>query len=223
MKKHLLVFLIAITCANANAQLKILNFTGIDYVGLGDHVLINFYNLNVQNTDSVLTFTDSINIDLGVEDPPAVITNVASVNLGPYTILPLDSVIVDTVIFDVDTTFLKDGNNTVVIWPYGTNTFITAFDSLTEIIFIPVSTLAIPEQENGITITAGPNPTRDLIFLYDPQAILQQVQVRSLEGKRIPVRVHGNVVDVSKLPAGVFILEIQTVNGILTRKIIVEK
>ncbi|HYG52221.1 MAG TPA: T9SS type A sorting domain-containing protein [Flavobacteriales bacterium] len=221
-KLFLLFALIIAGFTRTQAQLVVTNITSYDVVDMDYHVLINCHNVTVKNTDSLVTFNDSLHLVLSVEYPPGVYMNAAATNVGIYTILPLDSVVLDTATFDVDTSYLKDGNNTVVIWPYGTSGFYTAVDSFPLIIYVNLGT-AINEPENEISIKAGPNPTNDFIFLYDPQTILQRVRVNTLDGKRVPVKFNGNVVDTSKLPEGIYVLEIETTRGTISRKIVMQR
>lgn len=228
MKRLTILFFFVTGLLNAQPQLSITGYSSYTQTSFSTNTYLVFYNVTVANTDSFATFNDSLYIALGVEDPPGTVTFVAACNDSIQIILPLSSIVVDSAYFIADTTlFLKDGNNTVVIWPFALwgSPAVTKDSLYTEVwIEIGGSTGTVIEKlTDDIPIKIGPNPASQQVFLNDPENILRDVRISSIDGKRMPCMLNKRSVDVSLLPKGVYIIEIETSRGRITRKLIVER
>ncbi len=77
---------------------------------------------------------------------------------------------------------------------------------------------AIEKLTDDIPTKIGPNPASQQVFLNDPENILRDVRISSIDGKRMLCRLNKKSVDVSSRPKRVYIMEIETTRGKLTKK-----
>ena len=82
-------------------------------------------------------------------------------------------------------------------------------------------TVGLAENSISNDLKIYPNPTRGPLFIEIAEQELQQVELFDLPGKTL-LNSHDktNQLDISSLPAGVYVLKVTTVNGIATKKII---
>ena len=75
---------------------------------------------------------------------------------------------------------------------------------------------------NNLDVSIYPNPVKDILNIdYDPSNEIQSVDVYSLLGELVKKKEHDiNQLDLSSLNSGVYFLKIETVQGMLTKKII---
>ena len=75
---------------------------------------------------------------------------------------------------------------------------------------------------NNLDVSIYPNPVKDILNIdYDPSDEIQSVDVYSLLGELVKKKEHDiNQLDLSSLNSGVYFLKIETVQGMLTKKII---
>jgi hypothetical protein len=227
MKKLLLIFafIAGFTQAQAQAKLGITSITSFTYYTVGSQVYMTFYSLEVKNYDSLSTFNDSLFFGLALVDTPFVITPIATAADTIYTIFPNDSILIDSTQFVVDSSMLKDGNNTVVIWPYGPSwkPNVTK-DTAALVLFIDLpSATRVNNIDAEFQLSIGPNPSGRYIALFDNENILQSVQMRTIEGKYVNIPINGKLIDVSAINEGIYLLEMRTTKGTVTQKIIVKR
>lgn len=228
MKKLIILFLLVAGLANAQPELSVTGYSTYKQTSFSTYTYLVFYDVVVANTDTFATFNDTLYIALGVEDPPGTVTPIMGCNDSVHVILPLSSTLVDSAYFIVDTTlYLKDGNNTVVIWPYTLwGSTATVKDSLYIEVWINIggsTGTAMEKLTDDIPLRIGPNPASQQVFLNDPENILRDVRVISIDGKRMSCAFNKKFLDVSSLPKGIYVVEIETSRGNFTRKLVVER
>jgi Secretion system C-terminal sorting domain len=221
MKKLILLFSLLTGLANAQPQLSIAGYGSYLDPSFSTFPYFTFFDIEVDNVDSFATFNDTLYLAMGVEDPPGIVTPMSATSAGMQTIPPLDSVILDTTYFAADTSFFKEGNNTVVIWPYaGVWPGIYTKDSLYFTIYITGFSII---EENNIPITIGPNPAADVLCIYDPKNLAIRVTIHSMNGQLMATSTAKGVFDLRLFTNGIYILEMETRKGILTRKLIIDR
>ena len=78
------------------------------------------------------------------------------------------------------------------------------------------------EESNIINTTIYPNPATNSINIYNEQALIKSVNLYTISGqqvKQVVVNSMKTTLDVSNLPAGMYIAKINTEQEILTRKV----
>lgn len=69
------------------------------------------------------------------------------------------------------------------------------------------------------TIDVYPNPATDFVNI-DSKDNIKSIRIFELSGKTIDAKLKGKTVDIKNLPKGIYILNIETENGIISKKII---
>lgn len=85
---------------------------------------------------------------------------------------------------------------------------------------LPIYTVSVSEVENESGINIYPNPANETLYIKS-KAPIQSISILNtvgLEVKNIQTQV--NALDISNLPAGVYIAEVQTTNGKITQRFI---
>lgn len=218
MKKLILICSLMCGIAYTQPQVAISGFGSVAPTALTSATTnLTFFNIKVHNVSFTDTFNNQLVLKIGV-DTNGTVNTMDSVDTGPNFIPPLDSITVPSVIFDVDPVMFKEGNNTVVIWPYGTDA--VTFDSLEiNFTFTGVDELLA----NNLPVKTGPNPAGDYLFLYDPDNLLKDVRIINSQGQYVPAPYAGNMLTLTNVPRGIYILELSTSRGIFSRKLIVER
>ncbi|WP_445430402.1 T9SS type A sorting domain-containing protein [Chryseobacterium indoltheticum] len=87
--------------------------------------------------------------------------------------------------------------------------------------FTNTATLGLdtPSKEAKAYLMISPNPTTDVLNIKTDSKI-NSVSVIDLTGRKVNVRLNSNKVDVASLPAGTYIINIETQDGITTAKFI---
>ncbi|MDW8296754.1 MAG: T9SS type A sorting domain-containing protein, partial [Raineya sp.] len=71
-----------------------------------------------------------------------------------------------------------------------------------------------------------PNPASDKIFIETDKEI-ERIILQDLKGNRLPIDVEGEnqrkIVDVSKLPRGLYVLHVQTIENTWVEKIVIQR
>ncbi|HYG52220.1 MAG TPA: T9SS type A sorting domain-containing protein [Flavobacteriales bacterium] len=174
------------------------------------------YGVNVANLSFTYAFSDSLKVNVGVVDTLGQV-QVMDINNVGFQIIPMaDSITLDTVGVNVNTSYFVDGNNTVVIWPAASGTY--TFDSL-YYNFVYTSVNEILTRD--INVQMGPNPAAEFLYLGDPENSVKQVRIRTVEGKFVRPAHTNAFIFVGDLNEGIYLVEMKTANGIFTRKLIV--
>jgi protein subunit release factor A len=77
---------------------------------------------------------------------------------------------------------------------------------------------AISEIANSISVNVFPNPTSGLITI-ETNDLIEEIVLMSANGQMI-TRTTEKTVDLTNLPSGVYFLNIETDNGVITKKIL---
>lgn len=88
--------------------------------------------------------------------------------------------------------------------------------------FTNAATLSVndtPVKNAIVSLAVYPNPTSDILNIKSDSKI-NAVSVVDLTGRKIDVKLDGDKVDVKKLPAGTYLINIETKDGISTEKFI---
>lgn len=80
------------------------------------------------------------------------------------------------------------------------------------------NTLAVPQNDLA-TLTVFPNPVKDKLTILAPQTVLN-VTVYSLTGQRISLQRNENQLDFSGVANGVYVVEVETENGLKSIKVV---
>nr|WP_262909361.1 T9SS type A sorting domain-containing protein [Chryseobacterium gwangjuense] len=100
--------------------------------------------------------------------------------------------------------------------PSGSNSDLIGIDTFS----VDRSTLAVSDVASKKTsLSIFPNPTSDFVNIKTDSKI-NAVSVIDLTGRKLDVKFEGNRVNVRSLPAGTYILNIETDNGVSTEKIV---
>ncbi|PVW15679.1 T9SS type A sorting domain-containing protein [Marixanthomonas spongiae] len=79
------------------------------------------------------------------------------------------------------------------------------------------------EENNVIDLQIYPNPVKDILFITAPTEIIETITVYDVLSKVILQKTKNVAqINVSGLPSGMFLMKIQTGNGVITKKIIKE-
>ncbi|WP_291883364.1 T9SS type A sorting domain-containing protein [Chryseobacterium sp.] len=88
--------------------------------------------------------------------------------------------------------------------------------------FTNAATLSVndtPVKNAIVSLAVYPNPTSDILNIKSDSKI-NAVSVVDLTGRKLDVKLEGDKVDVKKLPAGTYLINIETKDGISTEKFI---
>lgn len=211
MKKLLLILtFLAFANLKSNAQLTISQF---DFIIYADTVVANTIDsakVWVVNPTGT-TFNDALYVILDVQDSASVtFHNVDTLAFGALNIPPNDSVNVKIVQnFIVGPQKYHYDINVIVIWPYAIST--GAGDSLIFPVFI-----TIPDGINELNllnyIKIYPNPTSERINI-DTQNSVEEVRIYTVSGQLKIVEKNKLTIDISELPAGIYLVNVKLKNG----------
>lgn len=99
----------------------------------------------------------------------------------------------------------------------------TAAVDLWNVEFSNNATLSVEDTKEAIAgklfISIYPNPTSDILNIKTDSKI-NSVSVFDISGKNLNVKQDGNKVDVRSLPAGAYLINVETIDGISTEKFI---
>lgn len=91
----------------------------------------------------------------------------------------------------------------------------------TVVVNVYLNTTHVNELSDKQSIIASPNPTKDFVILNSKLPILNY-QLRDLSGKILSTKVKNNSVDLRSYPSGIYLIEIETSQGVRTEKLIKE-
>ncbi len=77
-------------------------------------------------------------------------------------------------------------------------------------------------KELELTASIYPNPTKSTIKVVTDQSIMQSIQLYSLDGVKVISQIvegHNSELDLTSLRSGIYIVKINTVDGIITKKV----
>lgn len=100
--------------------------------------------------------------------------------------------------------------------PNGTNSDLIGIDTFS------IDRAVLATNEVGATsraVSVYPNPTTDYLTVKSEEKI-STVEIYDISGKKIPVSVEGNTIDVKKLNAGTYLINIETKTGKVSEKFI---
>lgn len=83
------------------------------------------------------------------------------------------------------------------------------------------SELSNSEVSFATGIQIYPNPAKDFVYIKNNQKI-DSIEVYSLSGQKLNIDTNDDKINVSQLPSGVYILNIQTGNAVVSKKLIVK-
>jgi hypothetical protein len=85
---------------------------------------------------------------------------------------------------------------------------------------LPIYTVSVLEVDNESGINIYPNPANETLYIKS-KAPIQSISVTNTVGVQVKnIQTQANTVDISNLPAGVYIAEVQTTNGKITQRFI---
>lgn len=85
---------------------------------------------------------------------------------------------------------------------------------------LPINTVSVSEVENKNGIDIYPNPANETLFIKTKTPI-QSVSIVNTVGIQVKnIQTQVDAIDISSLPAGVYIAEVQTTNGKITQRFI---
>lgn len=176
----------------------------------------------VRNYAPAFQFQDSLRINIGVVDSLNQLQLMDQYNGGYQELveagLGVDSVKLDTVLVHVNPSYFREGNNTVVIWPAAPGTY--TLDSLQ--LMVNYSSVDDLDASN-IDIKIGPNPATEHLYLGDPGNLVQQVRIRTLDGKLLYNGTTNKTLYLGALNNGIYVVELQTKQKVYTRKLIIQR
>lgn len=216
MKKLVILFVMIAGLASAQPQLRVSSFFATTDSINASTTNITLYTIMVQNVDSFALFNDVLTIVVGVEDTAGVAQVMDSVNVGTKLIPQLDSTMIDSAVFTVNTALFKEGNNTVVIWP------ISPGGDTKDSLYFPFIYNSVKElMNNNINVTIGPNPAVESFYLGDPDNLVKRVRIRSADGKLIRNAKTNALIWINDMNKGIYLVELETEKGIFTKKLII--
>jgi len=92
---------------------------------------------------------------------------------------------------------------------------------LDDVSVIPIETVSVPENPTGISVGIYPNPASDLINIRSTETI-NKISVFNLTGKMVisrDVKADFYQLNCSILPDGLYIIRIETQNGLITKQV----
>lgn len=85
---------------------------------------------------------------------------------------------------------------------------------------LPIYTVSVSEVDNESGVNIYPNPANETLYIKS-KAPIQSISVTNTVGVQVKnIQTQANTVDISNLPAGVYIAEVQTTNGKITQRFI---
>jgi Secretion system C-terminal sorting domain len=218
MRRILVLWLICSGIAMAQPKL-IIPYSGFafstDSIGAGTTSITA--SMYVKNEDFTFSFSDTLYIHVGVLDTLGQPQYMSGANMGSQTINTNDSTYLPSVNITVNTSYFKEGNNTVVIWPAAPNSY--TLDS----IWLPFYYTTVKELlANEIPVKIGPNPASESFYLTDPENLVKHVRIQEMNGALIGTVKTNTLTNVDRLPNGIYILRIETSVGIFSRKLIIQ-
>jgi hypothetical protein len=216
MKRLTILFVFISGFAGAQAQLSVESFNLSSDTVNSSTTNVTLTNIIVHNSSFLSAFSDSLYLGLGVEDSALAVQTMDTTYVGVQSIAINDSVTIFSALFDVSPALFKEGNNTVVIWPYsnGGATLDSLFFNMT---FLGVNDLT----NNNLPVILGPNPASESFFLFDPQNLVKHVRIRSAEGKLIRSAHSNSLIWVNDFVDGIYFVELETASGIFSKKLII--
>jgi hypothetical protein len=206
------------TPVKSQASLQINYFMSTDVTVLTPTTTsANLFNVVVQNVSLVDTFSNNLNVNVGVVDTLGQVQVMDIVDKGFQTINSNDTLTLDTVHINVNPSYFVDGNNTVVIWPAASGTYTN--DSL---VFTFTYNNVNEVENRDINIKLGPNPATESLYLGDPENMVKQVRIRTVDGKLLRKLPTNEFIFVGNLHEGIYLVEIETIQGLHTRKLIIQ-
>ncbi len=218
MKKLAFLFLICSNLAMAQPKLSI-PYSGFvfstDSIGVSTTSITA--SMYVKNEDFFFSFADTLYIHVGVLDTLGQPQYMSGTNTGSQSINTNDSTYLSGVNITVNTSYFKEGNNTVVIWPAAPNSYTQ--DS----IWLPFYYTEVKDLlANEINIKIGPNPASEALYLADPNNVVKHVRIRGMNGSIINYSSSNKLIDISSFTNGIYFVELETEVGITTRKLIIK-
>lgn len=189
--------------------------------GLSDTVIAESsvtYLVSVQNTGNVV-FSDTYDIYVGVLDSGSFIPTTAYIHNVGTTQIVVGATDTQLVSHTIDTTYFKEGNNTVVIWPVSGSS--PAVDSLTFDIFV-IYFNGIAEESGSLNVKTYPNPAKENLQIVAENGI-EQVRIFDLSGRQVMNVRNSSVIPLSTLPPAIYLVEITDKKGMTKRVKIVKE
>jgi hypothetical protein len=100
-----------------------------------------------------------------------------------------------------------------------TGTSDTDFAPVLNIVYGNQSYAGVPSNNDLKSVYVYPNPTTDQLKIHAEPGLLEHVSVCSLDG-RIVKESNSSTLNISQLPSGAYFVNIQTIHGIVSRKVI---
>lgn len=216
MKKLTILFVMIAGFAGAQAQLSVISFTLSSDTVTSSSTSVTLNSIVVSNSSFLTPFNDSLYLGLGVVDTSSTVQLMDTTYVGVQSILVADSITIGSTVFSVSPVLFKEGNNTVVIWPYS-NGGVTKDSLFFNMTFLGVNELT----NNNLPVILGPNPASESFYLADPENLVKRVRIRSYEGKLIRNTSSNTMIWINDLVDGMYIIELETKSGTFTKKLIV--
>lgn len=221
--KQLLIFAVFLLSTVASkAQVANLQIAALisfpDTVSTGQYIPVNVLVQNNGNTP----YVGPLQIVMGAWGT----TTYLYFNQTPISILPGDSALLhDSIGFLADSTFFRQGNNVVVVWPYSSQaiTYVTT----TVNVWYNDLTIGIKEPESIANLQAYPNPVRDHLIIHSSNELIESVRIWSVTGQLMLFEKHVAEsmfrVSLQDMPPGYYSVELTSTSKHVNRiKIIVQ-
>ncbi len=201
----------------ANLQIyALVNFP--DTVSTGDYIPVHVIVYNVGNTP----YQGPLQIAMGAWGT----TTFLYFNNTPILILPNDTIsLVSSLGFYVDSTFFRQGNNVVVVWPYSSQ--LVTYTSTIVNIWYNDLTVGIKDPQTINHLQAYPNPANDELMIHSSEELIEDVRIWSVTGQLMQINHYDGGADLKlslqDLMAGYYTVEISSLSKHVRRlKIIVQ-
>jgi len=222
LKQLMTIALFALMSLSSKAQTPDLHVYALinfpDTVSTGDLIPVNVIVQNVGNTP----YQGPLQIAMAAWGT----TTFLYFNNAPIIILPNDTVtLVDSTGFIADSSFFRQGNNVVVVWPYSSQSI--TYTTTTVDVWYNDLTVGIKEPLAIEHLQAYPNPVKDQLMIHSSKELIEGVRIWSVTGQLMQVSRHGGEADLQlslqDLAPGYYTVELtSTTNHVSRLKIIVE-
>ena len=221
--KQLIMLLALVMCTmTSKAQVPNLQIAALinfpDTVSTGDHIPVHVIVQNTGNTP----YQGPLQIAMAAWGT----TTFLYFNSFPIIILPSDTVsLVDTSGFIADSSFFRQGNNVVVVWPYSSQSI--TYTTTTVNVWYNDLTVGIKEPQAIEHLQAYPNPVKDQLMIHSSSELIEGVRIWSVTGQLMQVSRHEGEADLQlslqDLAPGYYTVELTSTTKHVSRlKIIVQ-
>ena len=221
--KQLITLLVLVMCSMATrAQVPNLQIAALisfpDTVSTGDHIPVHVIVQNTGNTP----YQGPLQVAMAAWGT----TTFLYFNQSPIVILPNDTVtLIDTAGFVADSSFFRQGNNVVVVWPYSSQ--LITYTTTTVNVWYNDLTVGIKEPQAIEHLQAYPNPVKDQLMIHSSAELIEGVRIWTVTGQLMQISRHDGEADVrlslQDLAPGYYVVELTSTSKHVSRlKIIVE-